>query len=594
MSEGLWSHDPFRKEIVTLVVDAFEELGREWGSEQTLQAQQVAQLLTIPPDFNFGQAAFPCFSFAKTLRKAPPLIATELATRIMKRTRCAIEKVDAVQGYLNFHQAAPAIAASLFSRVNSASYFTHEKIAASAKEKVVVEYSQPNTHKAMHVGHLRCLVLGDAVCRALQYAGHEVVKATYPGDLGAHIAKTLWYLQNRYSGTTPTVGRADWLGDIYAQADDAIKQETGTEKEAQNRAQIADILRQLQNKKGPAYDLWLESREWSLEQMRSIYSWLGVTFDEWFYESECDEPSRALVRKKFEEGFFIQDQGAIGIDLSPYKLGFAMFLKSDGNGLYITKDLELLRRKFADPKVTSSIVVVDQRQKLHFQQLYKTAELMGYPQASKSSTLLYETVNTADGKPFSSRSMTGLRLLELRKAMEQKVTQDYLERYRGTWTDADIQKTAEDVTIGALKYGMLCVDNSTQVTFVLEDWLKLDGDTGPYLQYMHARCCNILEKQGYPEASTAVQLEAQEERELLFHLSRFNDFAHMAAAQHRPSLVAGYLYDLAKAFNRFYEACPIRSSEGVLRNSRLQLVQTAARIMKQGLSLLGIPAPSRM
>jgi arginyl-tRNA synthetase len=428
----------------------------------------------------------------------------------------------------------------------------------------------------------------------LQYAGHDVVKATYPGDLGAHIAKTLWYLQNRYSGSTPATGRADWLGDIYAQADDAIKQDTGTEKEAHNRAQIADILRQLQNKNGPAYDLWLESREWSLEQMRAIYSWLGVNFDEWFYESDCDEPSRMLVRKKFEEGFFIQDQGAIGIDLSPYKLGFAMFLKSDGNGLYITKDLELLRRKFADPKVTSSIVVVDQRQKLHFQQLYKTAELMGYPQASKSSTLLYETVNTADGKPFSSRSMTGLRLLELRSAMEQKVTHDYLERYRGTWTDADIQKTAEDVTIGALKYGMLRVDNSTQVTFVLEDWLRLDGDTGPYLQYMHARCCNILEKQGYPEAGVAVQLEAQEERELLFHLSRFNDFAQMAAAQHRPSLVAGYLYDLAKSFNRFYEACPIRSSEGVLRNSRLQLVQTAARVMKQGLGLLGIPAPSRM
>jgi arginyl-tRNA synthetase len=219
---------------------------------------------------------------------------------------------------------------------------------------------------------------------------------------------------------------------------------------------------------------------------------------------------------------------------------------------------------------------------------------MGYPQASKSSTLLYETVNTADGKPFSSRSMTGLRLLELKTAMEEKVTADYLERYRGIWSDADIRKTAEDVTIGALKYGMLRVDNSTQVTFVLEEWLKLDGDTGPYLQYMHARCCNILEKQGRPEAGVAVELEALEERALLFHLTRFNEFAHQASAQHRPSVVAAYLYDLAKAFNRFYEACPIRSSSGPLRNSRLQLVQCAAGVMREGLNLLGIPAPSRM
>jgi arginyl-tRNA synthetase len=286
--------------------------------------------------------------------------------------------------------------------------------------------------------------------------------------------------------------------------------------------------------------------------------------------------------------------GSIGIDLSDHKLGFALFLKSDGNGLYITKDLELLRRKFADPQVTSSLVVVDHRQKLHFQQVYKTAELIGYPQATQSATLLYETVNTSDGKPFSSRSLTGLRLLELRKAMEQKVTQDYLERYRGSWSDDEITKTAEAVTIGALKYGMLRVDNSTQVTFILDEWLRLDGDTGPYLQYMHARCCNILEKQGQPEQSDTVQLESSEEGALLFHLSRFNDFALQAAAQHRPCVVAGYLYDLAKNFNRFYENCPIRSSEGAVRNSRLQLVKVSAAVMKQGLELLGIPAPSKM
>ena len=190
--------------------------------------------------------------------------------------------------------------------------------------------------------------------------------------------------------------------------------------------------------------------------------------------------------------------------------------------------------------------------------------------------------------------MTGLKLLDLRSAMEAKVTHDYLERYRGTWSDADIGKTAEEVTIGALKYGMLRVDNSTQVTFILDEWLKLDGDTGPYLQYMHARCCNILEKQGHPQSSNVVELHETEERALLFHLTRFNDFAQQAAAQLRPSVVAGYLYDLAKTFNRFYEACPIRSSEGALRNSRLLLVQSAARIMKQGLELLGIPAPSRM
>lgn len=594
MSEGIWTFDPFRKEIVNLIREAFAELSAGAEAVQALSEDQIAALLTIPPEFSLGQAAFPCFSFAKTLRKAPPLIAQDLAARILSKQRLMISKIDAVAGYLNFHQNPANVGQQLFDRMGASTFFKAEKIPPSKREKIVVEYSQPNTHKALHVGHLRCLVLGDAVCRILAYAGHDVVKATYPGDLGAHIAKTIWYIQNRFKDALPTTNRADWLGDIYALADEAIKKDTGTDLEAGNRAQIAEILRQLQNKNGPAYDLWKETREWSLDQLRSIYDWLGVTFDAWFFESECDEPSRELVKQKFAEGHFIQDQGAIGIDLSPYKLGFAMFLKSDGNGLYITKDLELLRRKFADPNVTSSIVVVDQRQKLHFQQLYKTAELIGYPQASKSSTLLYETVNTSDGKAFSSRSMNGLRLLELRSAMENKVTQDYLERYRGNWTDAEIKETAKQVTIGALKYGMLRVDNSTQVTFVLEEWLKLDGDTGPYLQYMHARCCNILEKQGRPESASKIHLEADEERALLFHLTRFNEFAHQSAAQQRPSVISGYLFDLAKTFNRFYEACPIRSAEGDLRNSRLKLVEASARIMKEGLALLGIPAPSRM
>jgi arginyl-tRNA synthetase len=211
--------------------------------------------------------------------------------------------------------------------------------------------------------------------------------------------------------------------------------------------------------------------------MRDVYEWLGVSFDVWYTESECDKPSAELVRHKLAEGFFAQDQGAVGIDLSPWKLGFAMFLKSDGNGLYITKDLELLRRKFEDPAVTRSVYVVDARQKLHFQQLFKTGELMGYPQATKSVHLSYETVNTEDGTPFSSRALNGLKLMDLKRDMESKVTADYLERYRGQWSDEDIRRTAEIVTIGALKYGMLKVDNNTQINFVRDEWLRLDTST---------------------------------------------------------------------------------------------------------------------
>ncbi|MCA2960593.1 MAG: arginine--tRNA ligase [Silvanigrellales bacterium] len=593
--------DPFRSAIVSTLRDALLGLAKEAGvSESDVPKSgedDLLSLLSTPPSSDLGQAALPCFPFAKALKAPPPAIAAALATRIRALAPTLLSRVDTAGGYLNFHANFSEYGQALRALFENGRAASAPLVKPSASEKIVVEYAQPNTHKAMHVGHLRCIVLGDAVALLLARAGHAVVKATYPGDLGAHIAKTLWYLSERYfpaGGKLPDSNRADWLGETYVKADEAIKADTGTPKEVENRAVIAGILKELHDENGPMYDLWKTTREWSFDYMRDVYSWLGVSFDVWYTESECDKPSAALVRRKLAEGFFKQDAGAVGIDLSPWKLGFAMFLKSDGNGLYITKDLELLRRKFEDPAVTRSVYVVDARQKLHFQQLFKTAELMGYPQAAQSVHLSYETVNTADGVPFSSRALNGLKLMDLRRDMEAKVIADYLERYRGQWSDEDIRRTAEIVTIGALKYGMLKVDNNTQINFVQAEWLRLDGDTGPYLQYVHARCRSVLEKQGRASKSLRFVANEPQEQDLLFTLGRFHDNCLKAAQELRPSIVAAALHDVAKAFNRFYDACPIKTAEGDTRDSRLALVEAAAATMKEGLALLGIPAPDRM
>jgi arginyl-tRNA synthetase len=301
------------------------------------------------------------------------------------------------------------------------------------------------------------------------------------------------------------------------------------------------------------------------------------------------------VHEKYQQGFFVKDKGAIGIDLSPWKLGFAMFLKSDGNGLYLTKDLDLIVKKFSDPQVTKSIYIVDSRQKLHFQQLFKTAELMGYPQAKKSLHLSYETVNTQEGKPFSSRQLNGLQLEDLKNKMEERVISHYLERYQGQWSPKEILGTAQDIAKGALKYGMLCVDHNTQIRFSLEEWLRLDGDTGPYLQYVHARCCRILEKQGKPSQKTEFQVQEHSEEQLLCALVHFRVVVKHSAKQYRPCVLARYLHDLAKTFNQFYEQCPIQIlPAGVMKESRLALVWGTQKIIQRGLCLLGIPAPEKM
>ncbi len=591
--------DPFLSQVVTSALEAVKIFSAALPAPISIGHEDIDHLVTQPPEFKFGQAALPTHSFAKKFRQSPVKIAEEMAKQITASigklgAGSHIARVEAVNGYLNFHCNFQGYGTHLLSEIRKGDYFERPLVDPAKKEKINVEFAQPNTHKALHVGHLRNMVFGDSICRILKYAGHDVVRATYPGDMGAHIAKSLWYIQTQLNGKLPTERHADWLGEVYAKSDDFVKMAKEPEQQAKLKSEIGEVLKQLQARKGPAYDLYKITREWSLKQMRDVYEWLDIPFDVWYFESDCDEPSRELVLKKHAEGLFQKSEGAIGLDLSQWNLGFAMFLKSDGNGLYLTKDLELIRQKFADPKVTRSIVVVDARQRLHFQQLFKTAELMGYPQATKSVHLSYESVTTPDGVAASSRNLNGILLADLRKVMEDKVILDHLAEYHGTWSEADIQKTAQNVTLGALKYGFLHVDGNSVIKFMLEEWLKLDGDTGPYLQYVHARCQSLLDKVGRPSSKFNIKFETQFEEELMFHLGRFNYAALQAAEGYRPAAISGYLLELCKLYNRFYKECPVRTSEGDLKDSRLALVEASAKTLKTGLALLGIPAPDRM
>lgn len=591
--------DPFIQEIITLVSTSSPELFPEGKST-------VAALLTQPPEYKLGQAALPCHSFAKRLRQPPIKIAEDLKNKIVSQLgpNSYIAKIESVQGYLNFFVQPTRYARTLFQQIQDNSFFTQPILTDSREkmpEKIIVEHSQPNTHKALHVGHLRNMFYGDAVCRQLAYVGHEVVRATYPGDFGTHIGKTLWYIlkfkksEIPWDATIPE--KADWLGQIYCDADQALKDNDSPE----TRAEITQIIQAmhagLRGQKSEISELYEKTREWSLSHMRKVYEWLGIEFDVWYFESECEDSSRELVLQKFKEGIFIKSEGAIGLDLSSYSLGFALLLKSDGNGLYLTKDLELIRRKFEDPKVTRSLYVVDVRQKLHFQQLFKTAEIMGYPQAAKSEHLSYETVTNKDGAPFSSRDLKGsgaIKLSELKSLVEGKIIENYLNQYRGEWSDGDIQKTAEAVALGAIKYGFLCVDSDKIIKFLIDDWIKLEGETGPYLQYVHARSASLLEKVGKPTGSIEGAELGDLEGELLFKLGRFHQAAYQAATSHRPSQIGNYLFETAKLFNRFYKEISIKTSEGATKQARLRLVDATQKIMAKGLELLGIPAPTKM
>ena len=553
-------------------------------------ASSWASLVTYPADTPMAHVAFPCHALARHLKLAPQAINESLAENLrLGQDGRLLREPRAVSGYLNFSVDVDALFLCL-ERPDG----KQAEMPATA-DKVDVEFSQPNTHKALHVGHLRNMIYGDAVCNLLQAAGTRVVRSTFPGDLGAHVAKCLWFVQKFKRDEIPDSADPAWLGLVYQESDAYMKGLEGKDEEFPAREEITGVLRELESRSGDHYALYLRTREWSLAHFEAIYEWLGIRFDHWYFESQCDEESRALALEKYHEGVFRKSQGAIGIDLSEWDLGFAIFLKSDGTGLYITKDLALLKRKFTDPDVKASIVVVDSRQKLHFKQLFKTAELMGYPQAICSLHLSYEAVTDEKGVAFSSRTQTGPSLEALREIMEQKVIAAYLQSYLGQWSKEEIQDAAGKIVLGALKYGFLKYDSGKIIRFVIDDWIQMEGNTGPYLQYTYARCRSLLNKVEAGPAGAARRFTTDLEQDLVLYLEPFNAAVREAAREYRPSVLCTYLFDLCRNFNRFYKECPIKTaSDPAIRDSRRALVEVVARTLKEGLGLLGIPCLERL
>jgi arginyl-tRNA synthetase len=556
-----------------------------------LNVDQVYDLLVEPPQSEMGDLAFGCFSLAKTLKKSPAQIANELKAQIALNQN--IREVSAAGPYLNFKLSTEAFSNFLLKPIESSEYFSQKLTENEAK--TMVEFSQPNTHKELHVGHMRNLCLGDALVRILKYAHYPIVSTTFPGDMGTHVAKCLWYLKFHNQEKPPETGKGEWLGRMYSLAHNKLEDEVGTPAEEKNRLLLTQILQQLEKKQGEFYDLWLQTRQWSIDLMNRIYDWADVHFDTWYWESEVDSDSIAFVRSLLKDGKLIESQGAVGMNLESENLGFCMLLKSDGTGLYATKDLELARRKFHDYHIEKSIYVVDMRQALHFKQVFKVLEKLNFPQAAHCFHLQYNFVELPDGA-MSSRKGNIVPLTALIHRMEEMIKSQYLNRYQGEWSEDEISTVATQVAKGAIRYGMLRIDNNKKIVFNMEEWLKIDGESGPFIQYSCARIHSLCRKLGYQNQPVNHNLLIHDsERKLMQSLMHFNSLVAKCAEDYKPSLLCTYLYELAKKFNHFYHECSIGNAENEeLKKARLSLSMCTGLVLKKGLSLLGIPAPERM
>lgn len=577
-------HDYFRLELAKVLSPAIEKT-----FNCTFPVSKVYELFGATPSKEAGDLAFPMFLVAKEARSNPAQAAKTLDEALTSVPGFVTQKKP-MGPYLNFFFDFNQVAQKIIPEITSGELFK-QKLTENMP-KTMIEYSQPNTHKEMHVGHMRNLCLGDSLIRILRYAGLDIVASTFPGDVGTHVAKCLWYLKFHYKGEIPSTKKGAWLGTLYTAGHNKLEDERGTDKEVSNREQLTMILKQLEQKSGEFYDLWKETREWSIELMNEVYAWANVKFDVWYWESEVDSESVKLAREWHKKGLFIEDQGAIGVNLEDYKLGFCMLLKSDGNGLYATKDIELARRKFQDYHIEKNIYVVDKRQEHHFKQVFKVLELMGFENAKKCFHLQYDFVELPDGA-MSSRKGNIIPLQSLIENMVKMIKEQYLARYANEWPAEEIEKTAQIVAKGAIKYGMTRIDPSKKIVFDMAEWLKLDGESGPYIQYAYARINSMLKKLGSP-TSDVMNFEAKQEKDLVAELMKFHHVVQQAAEQYRPSVLTAYLYDLSRAYNSFYAECPVGSAPEPTRSSRLKLSHATAATLKQGLALLGIEAPERM
>lgn len=558
--------------------------GGEWGISTSF-FQLAAQEARRPTD--------------KAASRLPvPQRAQEIAAAIADKLGipAGFSRVEAHKGYLNLYFSTAEYGSRVVDRVLEAG--NHFGGGAPKGKRVMVEFSQPNTHKAFHVGHLRSAILGDALSRMLEFAGYDVVRANYPGDIGLHVIKWLWNYITHHRGERPGQDVTRWMGDIYAEANRRLEQNPELETE------VRALYARWDQRDPEVVGLWQETRQWSLDGFNQMYDLLSIRFDRYYFNSEEEHPGKQVVQDLIRRGIAVDERPdgpvivkideLLGLQKEKYRV--LVVLRSDNTALYATEDLALAIRKFQDyPDLDKSIYVVDVRQSLHFQQVFKTLEIAGYPWANRCIHLPYELVNLPGNVVMASREGTVVLLEDLIREATERAMQVSLAK--NPEMDPSIRmEVARAVGIGALRYTMLARDNTRTVTFDWETALDFEGQAAPYIQYAHVRAGSILRRLDEPQPDAVVPMYALHptEIQLIDLISRVPGEVQHAAEDYRPLYLTNLAYEIARAFSDFYNQCPVLKADPSVRSFRLRLVAASRQVLANLLHVLGIIAPEVM
>lgn len=432
-----------------------------------------------------------------------PKRAQELAEGIkdfLGKTLKSFSRIDALNGYLNFYFQTSDYARRVVDEV-----ITQGQAYGSGEDRtqtIMVEYSQPNTHKSFHVGHLRNVILGGSVCRILDFAGYDVIRTNYPGDIGLHVVKWMWNYLKNHRGEEPAENKTYWMNEIYAEADRLFQQ-------PENEVEVRAMYARWNAGDTEIVGLWEKTRQWSLEGFEQIYAILGEEFDKYYFESEVEAPGIEMVAKMIADGIaqdgrpdeaVIVDLDALAGTEDEYRV--LVVLRSDGSSLYATKDLALAVMKFEEYNLDKSVYVIDVRQSLYLKQVFKALEILGYEWADKLHHLAYEVVNLPGNVTMASRDGTVVLFDDLITEATRR-TYEIVDEKNPELSPQIKKDISEAVAIGALKYTMLSRDNTKVVTFDWDAALDFNGQAAPYIQYAHVRAGSILRKAGVLEPEPA-------------------------------------------------------------------------------------------
>ena len=550
---------------------------------EDLTLEEIVALIEVPPNKEMGDFAFPCFKLAKVFRKAPNMIAADLAQTIEANE--SISKVEPAGGYVNFFVNKSQLAETVINDVlTKKEKYGHTDLGQD--KAVVIDFSSPNIAKPFHIGHIRTTVIGNALYKIYDSQGYNVVRVNHLGDYGTQFGKLIVAFKLWGSKEAVEANPIPELLKLYVKFHEEAEQKPEMEDEA--RAWFT----KLENGDEEAKALWQWFRDESLKEFARVYDLLDIEFDSYAGESFYSDKMGVVIDQLKEKGLLVQSQGTNVVDLEQYNMPPALITKNDGSTLYMTRDLAAAIYRKNTYDFDKCIYVVGSQQSLHFQQLFKVLELMGYEWSKDLVHVPFGMVALEEGT-MSTRKGRVVFLEDVLKQAVEKTKEIVLSKNPNA---KNVEQIAKQVGVGAVVFQELSNSRIKDYTFSWSRTLSFEGETGPYVQYTHARCCAVLRK-AEEEVTADINYDLLSEgdgAEVLKVIGSFNKAILAAMRKNEPHIITRFVLDLAQAFNKFYHDNPILVDDVEVRKARLALVAATRQTIENALALLGMHAPERM